>query len=143
MADLARTLEARLITWLAESGTHSQTIGITAAHRDADATLPLPAIVCMVNVNGETIHSTGVYDCEMVVEYRSNADDTTASAASTVWAKIKYAMLWDVLATELSDPNNLKVWGAIWDGSDTEEIEDRSRIKRLSIRCIAQPSDNG
>ena len=143
MADLARALESRLITWLAESGTHGQTIGITATQRDEDATAVLPRIVCMVNVNGEHIHGTGVYDCEIVIEYQSNADDTAPADASTVWGKIKHTMLWDALATELSDPSNLKVWGVIFDGSDTEEIQERARVKRLSLRAIAQPSDNG
>jgi hypothetical protein len=140
MADLQRLTENAVIAWLAASGTHSQTIGLTGVHAISDDAITLPALVVSCLPQSERFHGTGIYDVQCTITYHWQADDTTDAAASTVWGKIKYVMLWDELRTRLSDLADFTCWGALWDGTETHDIENRHHRQSITLTLIAQPS---
>jgi hypothetical protein len=140
MPDLQRLTENAVIAWLGASATHSQTLGITPVNSSSDATATLPRIVVTCLPQGETIHGSGVYDVQCTVAYHWQANDTTAANASTLWAKVKAIMLWDALAARLSDLSSFTCHGAIFDGSESHDIEERHHTQTLTLRLVCQPS---
>jgi len=144
--DLTRKVEKSFVTWLAASGTHSQTIGITARqfNEDDTDTNALPKLTVRAT-RGNELHSnppTGVFEYDVEVELTANADDTTEAVFEGYVEKIETILQWDDLVARLSDAvGDFKVFGISQLGPGSQDIDERSWVWTYGVTLWAQAGD--
>ena len=144
--DLTRKTEKAFVTWLADSATHSQTIGITARQfsEDDTDTNALPKLTVKA-ARGNELHSsppTGVFEYEVELELKANADDTTEAVFEGYVEKIETILQWDDLVARLSDAvASFKVFGISQLGPGALEIDGRSWTWTYGVTLWAQAGD--
>ena len=97
-------LERAVIAWIAASGTHSISIGITARQEFEDYTdaLTLPSIVVKAERLAEASPSLGNYQYRVTTTLTTQADDTLDATQRQQWHDLVSILMWDTLTTQLT-----------------------------------------
>ena len=97
-------LELAVIAWLAASGTHGITLGITARQEfeDDTDTLSLPSIVVKAERLAEASPSIGNFQYRVTSRLTTQADDTLDATQRQQWHNLVSILMWDTLTTQLT-----------------------------------------
>ena len=96
-------LEQAVIAFIADTGTHGITLGITARQEfeDDTDTLTLPAVVVKAERITEMSPATGNFQFRVTVTLKTQADDTTEATQRTQWHNLCSILMWDGLDSAL------------------------------------------
>lgn len=135
-------LEQAVINWLGAAATHGNTLTMTRYHVDATDAYALPAIIVRGTVQEEHLKDSGHFRCGVEVTLRTQADDTTATAAETEWQMIRAILCWDELAARLSDLADFHSWIVIRDQGERLDIDERHQDRVYGFTVICMANDN-
>lgn len=137
---LEDALEQSVINWIAQTATHSITLGITARqeYEDNADSITLPAVIVKAERSAEITPGAGVYQFRVRCSLLSQADDTLNATQRTQWHNLCSILLWSALDTELSTSTLKVVPNSLLHDAGAERLEvSRHWEQTFTFSCYA------